>query len=174
MLIEWACVLCGCHMQNDWVSRATICIKFCIKLEHSSVEAETIWMIQSATAMRSWWLATSSWQGACSCILAHASFWQNIKSPRWLRPPIAQIWHPETSGFSQNQNHLRKGGDFRPSMKFRKIQRGSWWQLGELCEVPRCLLWRGLRCHCPMYNVSCIFFEKCLYFSYYSGWIPSG
>ena len=39
--------------------------------------------------------------------------------------------------------------------------------LGELCEVPRCLLWRGLRCHCPMHNVSCIFFNKCLYFSYY-------
>ena len=31
----------------------------------------------------------------------------------------------------------------------------------------RCLLWSGLRYHCPMYNVSCIFFNKCLYFSYY-------
>ena len=29
-----------------------ICIKFCIKLEHSS--AETIWMIQKATAMGNW------------------------------------------------------------------------------------------------------------------------
>ena len=28
--------------------------------------------------------------------------------------------------------------------------------LGERCEVPRCLLWRGLRCHCLIYNVSCI------------------
>ena len=37
--------------------------------------------------------------------------------------------------------------------------------LGELCEVPKCLFWRGLRCHCPMYNVSCIFFNKSLYFS---------
>ena len=25
-------------------------------------------------------------------------------------------------------------------MRFRKIQRDSWWWLGELCEVPRCLL----------------------------------
>ena len=40
----------------------------------------------------------------------------------------------------------------------------------ELCEVPRCLLWRALRHHCPMYIVvSCIFFNKCLYFSYYLG-----
>ena len=51
-------------------------------------------------------------------------------------------------------------------VRFRKIIRGSWWRLGELCEVPRCLLWRGLRCHCPVYNVSWIFFHKCHYFSY--------
>ena len=29
-----------------------ICIKFCVKLEHSSVE--TIWMIQKVTAMGNW------------------------------------------------------------------------------------------------------------------------
>lgn len=39
--------------------------------------------------------------------------------------------------------------------------------LGELCEVSRCLLWRGLRYHHPIYNVSCIFFNKLLYVSYY-------
>ena len=41
-------------------------------------------------------------------------------------------------------------------MKFRKIWQGSWWWLGKLCEIPRGLLWRGLRHHCPRYNVSCI------------------
>ena len=34
-------------------------------------------------------------------------------------------------------------------------------ELGELCEVPRCLLWRWQRHHCPMFPVSCIFFNKC-------------
>ena len=29
-------------------------------------------------------------------------FWQNIKSPRWLKPPIAQIRCSVTSSFSQN------------------------------------------------------------------------
>ena len=47
-----------------------------------------------------------------------------------------------------------------------KIRWDSWWQLGELCEVPRCLLWRQ-RHHCPVFPVSCIFFNKWLYFSYY-------
>ena len=39
---------------------------------------------------------------------------------------------------------------------------GVFWTLGEmlgdLCEVPRCLLWRRLRHYCPMYNVSCILY----------------
>ena len=100
-------------------------------------------------------------------------FWWNIKSPRWLSPSTAQIWCPVTSGFSQNSNHLWKGRNFRPSVRLRKIQQGCWLQL-ELCEVPKCLLWRGLRHHCLMYNVSCIFFNKCLYFLILHSWIPSG
>ena len=49
-----------------------ICIKFCIKLEHSSTE--TIRMIQKAAAMGSWCLAASSEQHARSCITSHAEF----------------------------------------------------------------------------------------------------
>ena len=33
---------------------------------------------------------------------------------------------------------------------------GSWWWLGELCEVLKSWLSKGLRCHFPTYNVSCI------------------
>ena len=66
-------------------------------------------------------------------------------------------------------NHLWKGRDFRPLMRFRKIPLGSCWRLGELCEVPRHLLWRGrgVIVLCTMFLVSCIFFNKCLCFSYY-------
>ena len=55
----------------QWVEQ-WICIKFHIKLEHSSVE--TIWMIQKAAAMGNWWLAASSRQHAHSCIMSHAGF----------------------------------------------------------------------------------------------------
>ena len=49
-----------------------IFIKYCIKLEHFSME--TLW-IQKATAMGNWWLAaSSSWQHACSCITSRAEF----------------------------------------------------------------------------------------------------
>ena len=53
-------------------------------------------------------------------------------------------------------------------MRFRKMQWGSWWQLEELCEVPRCHFeedWGAI--------VSCIFFNKCLYF-HITCWIASG
>ena len=142
------------------------CIKLCIKLEHSS--AETIQRIQKATAMGNWWLTASSQQHTHSCSRSHAQFFgETSNHPGDSAPPTAQIWHYVTCSFSPNQNRLCKGRNFRPLMRFRKIWWGSWWRLKELCEVPRCLIWRGLRCHCPMYNVSCIFFNQCLYFWYY-------
>ena len=49
-----------------------ICIKFCVKLEHSS--AETIQMIQKATAIGNWWGAASSQQRAHSCVTSHEEF----------------------------------------------------------------------------------------------------
>ena len=107
-------------------------------------------------------------------------FWQNIKSPRWLSFPIAQIWHPATSGFSQNYNHLWRGRDIRLLMSFRKIWQGrGWWfqerilqnvlnsrrGAGRTAWGPKVPTWKGLRRHCLMYKVSCIFFTKGFYFS---------
>ena len=68
---------------TDWVEQQ-ICIKFCVKFEHSSTE--TIWMNQKAAAM-----ATGDWQIHLNTVPAHASrlfrsFLWNIRSPRWLSP----------------------------------------------------------------------------------------
>ena len=49
-----------------------ICIEFCVKLEHFSVE--TIQSIQKAAAMDNWWLAASLWQYTCLCIMSCAEF----------------------------------------------------------------------------------------------------
>ena len=54
---------------TEWVDQR-ICIRFCIKLEHCSMD--TIWIIQKATAMGNWWLAASSQQCTRSCITFHA------------------------------------------------------------------------------------------------------
>ena len=42
--------------------------------------------------MGKWWLASSSWQCTSSCITSCTVFWENIKSPRWVSLPTAQIW----------------------------------------------------------------------------------
>ena len=116
--------------------------------------------------------ATGDWQLHHNNVPAHTPchmqiFGETSNHPGDSAPLTAHLWCPAIFGFFQNYNHFCKGRDFRPLMRFRKIWQGSWWWLGELCEVPRYLLWRGLRCHCLMYSVSCIFFNKCLYFSYY-------
>ena len=68
--VEWACVLCGCHIQNSEQVEQQMYIKFSIKLEQSSTEA--IQMIQKAADMGNWQLAASSGQCACSYIMYHA------------------------------------------------------------------------------------------------------
>ena len=48
-----------------------------------------------------------------------------------------------------------KGKRFQTVDEIQENTTGQLRRLGKPCEVPRCLLWRGLRCHCSMYNVSC-------------------
>ena len=67
-----------------------ICIKFCIKLAHSS--AETMRMIQKILSYGQ--LVIGSFITTIHPLMHHIScrdFWQNIKSPKWLSPPTAQI-----------------------------------------------------------------------------------
>ena len=51
-----------------------------------------------------------------------------------------------------------KGKRFQTISEIQENAMGSWWRLGELCEAPRCLLWRRLRHHCPMYSGSSILY----------------
>ena len=64
---------------TEWIEQ-WICIKFSIKLEHSSME--TTQMIQKAAAMGSWWLAVSPRTRAHWCIKSHAEFFgQKLTHP---------------------------------------------------------------------------------------------
>ena len=63
--VHWACALCGRRIQNDWASRAMICIKFCIKLEHSYLDD------------------SESFQGQCCEYSMNKSVAQTLQ--RWLR-----------------------------------------------------------------------------------------
>ena len=71
-----------------------ICIKFCLKVEHSSVE--TIQTIQKAAAMGNWWLAASSPQWACSRIMSPAEFLGGTSNhpgdSALLQPRFGALW----------------------------------------------------------------------------------
>ena len=86
------CVAIICQ-KTEW-GEQWICIKFCIKLEHSSVE--TIQMIHKAKAMGNWRLAASSQQHAHSCIMCPAPFLgETLNCPgdsAPLKPRFGALW----------------------------------------------------------------------------------
>ena len=76
----------------EWVKQQ-ICIKCCVKLEHSFME--TIRMIQKAAAMGNWWLVASQ-QHNCSCITSHAEFFGKTSNhpgdSALLQPRFGTLW----------------------------------------------------------------------------------
>ena len=90
--VSMYCIFIAFKM-TEWVEQ-WICIKFCIKLEHSSVK--TIQMIQKATAMDNWWLAASSQQHSHSRIMSPAQFFGETSNHPGdltpLQPKFGSLW----------------------------------------------------------------------------------
>ena len=150
-----------------------ICIKFCIKLEHSL--EETTQMIQKDTAMSNWWLAASSNNASANGSLLVQFFGKTSNHPgdsAPLQPRFGVLRHlifPKTKiTFEREEisDHLWDSG------KYDGAADGDW----ENCVWSQGAYFEGeWQCHCPMsmFLISCIFFNKCL-FSTVCGWIPSG
>ena len=145
----------------EWVEQQ-ICIKFCIKLELSSME--TIQMIQKTTGMGNWWLAASSGQCTHSCITSYAEFFGKTSNCPGESAPLQPIFGTlQLLAFPKAKITFEREEISDYQWDSEKIWWGSWWRLGELCEVPRCLVWRGLRHHCPMYVfLLCMYMEVAL------------
>ena len=170
--IEWACVLCGHHIQNDWVEQ-WICIKFCIKLEHSSTE--TIWKSQKATATGNWWLAASSQQCACSCSTSYELFGKTSNHPgnsAPLKPTFGTLQllaFPKTKITFEREEISDHQWDSR---EYDRAADDDW----ENCVRSQGAYFEGdwgVIVLCTVFPVSCIF-NKCLYFLTLRGWILSG
>ena len=139
-----------------------ICIKFCIKLEHSSVN--TIRIIEKATAMGNWRLATSSWQCVIKLsITSHAEFfWETSNLPGdsgLLQPRCGTPWllaFPKTKiSFEREEisDHQRDSG------KYNRANYGNW----ENCVRSQGAYFEGewgVIVLCIIFLVSCIFFKK--------------
>ena len=153
---EWACGLCAIALKTTEPVEQWICIKLCVKLEHSSVE--TIEMIQKGTAMGN---VIGSFNTTMHLLIHHT--YCRVFAETSNHPGDSDPLRPRF-GALQLLDFLKT----KITFEREEIQENTMRQrLGELCKVPRCLLWRWLRHHCPMYNVSCIFFNKCLYFPFY-------
>ena len=145
-----------------------ICVKFSIKLEHSSVEI--IWMIQKAAAMGKWWLAASSRQCTCSCIMFCAEFFGETSNhpgdSALLQPRFGALWLLAASktkitfemkeisyhGWDSGKYDGTAGSDWENCVRSQGAYfEGDW----------------GIIVLCTVFLVFCVFFNKCLHFSYY-------
>ena len=114
---------------SKWVEQ-WICIKFFLKLEHSS--RETIWMIQKTAAIGNWWLAASSLQHAISCITSCAEFFGKISNhPGVSVPPPQQprfgalqlLAFPKTKNTFEREEISDHQWD---SGKYNRAANGNW------------------------------------------------
>ena len=133
-----------------------ICIQFCTKPEHSSME--TIWMILKATAMGCWWLTTSSWQCAHSRITSWANFLVKHQIIQVAQPCYSPHLVPCDFCLFPKLKSPLKGKRFHVVDKIQENTTGQRMAIGRTVWGPKYLLWRGLRHHYPMYNVSCILY----------------
>ena len=93
-------------------------------------------------------------------------FWWNVKLFRWLSPPTAQIWHrllafPKTKITFEREVISDCQWD---SEKYDGAADGDW----ENCVRSQSAYFEGdwgVTVLCTMFLVSCLFFNKCLYFS---------
>ena len=162
--IEWTCVLCGHGIQTEWVEQ-WICIKFCVKLEYSS--GETIHTIQKAAALGNWWLASSLWQHDCSCMTSPADFCgETSNHPGNTFPLQPRLGALQLLAFPNLKSPL-KGKRFQIIDDIQENTMGQLMATGRTVWGPKVPTLMGPRHHCLIYNVSYIFFNKCLYFSYY-------
>ena len=151
-----------------------IYIKFCNKLEHSS--AETILMFQKAASVGSWWLAASSRQCTCSCIMSCGEFFgETSNHPGDLAPLQPRFGALRLLAFPQTKSTVEREviSDHRwDSGEYDRAADGDW---GNCVRSQGACFegnW-GIIALCTMFLVSYIFFNKCLFFIL-CGWILPG
>ena len=133
-----------------------ICIKFCIKLEYSSVE--TIQMIQKVSAMGSWRLAASS-QHTCSCVTSPAEvFGETSNHPSDSAPNSPDLTPCDFKFFPKLKSPL-KGKTFQTIKEIQKNMMGQLMAIGRIVWGPMVPTLRGTEAslsyvQCLLYLVS--------------------
>ena len=126
------------------------------QLHHDNVPAHASRLVQSSLAKHQ---ITQVTQPPYSPDLAPCDFWLFPK----LKSPLKGKRFQTVDEIQENMAGQLMVNPTKHCSVFWTVEE----MLGELCEVPRCLLCRdwGIIVLCTMFLVSCIFFNKCLYFS---------
>ena len=142
-----------------------ICIQLCIKLECSPTE--TIQMIQKVTTMGNWCLAASSRQCSCSCIRSREEFFGETSNHPGdaapLQPRVGALWLLALSKTKITFEREEVSDCQWESGKYNGTSDGNW----ENCVRSQSAYFEGdwgVIVLCTVFLVSCIFFNKCLYF----------
>ena len=142
-LIEHVYRMTTTFKMTVWVEQWT-----CTEVEHSSVE--TIWMIQKAAALGNWWLAASSLQCTHSRTTSPAKIfcktWNHPHDSALLQPRFGALWLLALTKIKITFEREEISDCQWYVGKHNGAADDDW----ENHVRSRGLLWRGLRCHCPM------------------------
>ena len=172
--IEWACALCDHHIQNDWGSRA-------MNLHQILHEAWTFFCrnySDDSQGCSYGQLMIGSFITTTHLLMHHILcrvFWWNIDSP--------SDWAPLQHRFGAQ--HLLAFPKTKITLEREEIS-NHWWDSGNYDSTAdgngenyvrsQGIYFEGdwgIIVLCTVFLVSCIFFNKCLFFILHS-WIPSG
>ena len=135
---------------------------------------DAIWWKQlQLWGTRDWQLHDDNVSTHTSCLMQR--FWWNIESPRWVSPLQPRFGALQLLAFPKTKITLERGeisDHWWDSGKYNGAADGNW----ENCVRSQGAYFEGnwgIIVLCTMFFVSCIFFNKCLFFVL-PGWRPSG
>ena len=153
---------------TEWIEQQ-ICIKFCIKLDHSTTQS--IPMIQKAAGMGNWWSAALSPQNACSCLMQ--GFFVKHQITQVTQPRYSLDLVPRDFWLFPKLKSPFKGKRFQTVDEIQENTTGQLMVIGRTVwgtPNPKSACFEGdwgITILCTVFLVSCIFFSECLYFSSY-------
>ena len=138
-------------IMTEWVEQQ-ICIKFCVKIEHSYIE--TIQVIQKATAIGNWWLAASSKQCTCSvsCLRVFCKTSNHPGDSVPLQPRSGALWF---LAFPKSKSPL-KGKRSQTVSEIQENITGQLMEIGRTVWSPKVLTLKGTEA--SLSYVQCLLF----------------
>ena len=133
LLSECMCCVAITFKMTEQIEQE-VCIKFYIKLEHSSVE--TIQIIQKSSAVGNWWLAASS-QHIHSCITSGAEFLAKHQITQVTQPLYSPDLAPSDFWLFPKLKSPLKGKRFQIIDEIQKNMMGQFISIGRTVWGPK-------------------------------------